>query len=850
MIGKEMIAKAALLLLLALFLLGEFVPTYAAPFSAFPLTKEQLESLKIRGELEDALAARDAFLDGVRSKESGPSTERLSLGERRALLILVDFEDNPADYDVEHFEEMLFSEGEYPTGSFRDYYQETSYEQLDVEGDVAGWYRMPQDYAYYAGAYYGFGAYPRNAQRLVEDAVDAADPDVDFADYDNNNDGVVDMLIVVHAGVEGAGNPGNIWSHVSVTYGFLAHDGVYVYKYAMCPELSSIGVYCHEFGHILGLPDLYDTDYTSTGLGSWSLMASGAHNDYGRTPAHFDAWCKVKLKWIEPIVVEDKLTGASLPAVENEPVVYRLWTDGATEKQYFLVENRQKVGFDEYLPGDGLLIYHIDDNVRNNRDENHYRVAVEQADGRRDLEYGRSADRGDPFPGFSDNRRFDSFSDPNSKDYRGQKTHVEVTAISDSGQEMTANLAVVETAPDFLLDAVNIDDEDDGLFLAGERLFMRFRVENRGFNAGFVSGTLRTADEFVTVISEDVSFPGIGRDEKVWSEEEAVVEIASDCPCPYEINMHLDLTAGAFTAFVEFAFHVCSTFEETFEDTDVFWAHHGLSGSDDEWHQSPHRNSTENGIRSAKCGSKSRFDDYGRNLDNALISPIIGMKEGSVISFSYWLDAEVDADGLGVDVGLVEGTQDGETWVVLFPDTGYPSTVSSAVDVPIPPGSPCFAGSTAGFEQVTITCPAELRLQQFRFRFLSNVTAGEEGWYVDDVTVTPPPSVSEPPVIVVGGFMQSQMLGPGETLRVVAMVQALGEGNSIDRVELLFDGTPLGVILSDDGLNGDNFSGDGIYSTLLAIPYGTPPGQYILHIVGTDALGRQSAPWPQLYVSP
>jgi len=847
--GRKMTVTAALFAF-ALLTLGELAPALAAPSSAFPLTAEQLESLRIRGELGDALAARGAFLDSDRSKGAGPGAERLSLGERRAIVILVDFEDTPAEYDVDHFEEMLFSEDEYPTGSFRDYYHEASYGQLDVDGDIVGWYRMPEDYSYYAANRYGFGAYPHNAQRLVEDAVNAADPDVDFADYDNNDDGIVDMLIVVHAGEEGAGNASKIWSHVSVTHGFLPHDGVYVYKYAMCPELSSIGVYCHEFGHILGLPDLYDTDYSSTGVGSWSLMASGAHNNYGRTPAHFDAWCKVKLRWIEPIVVEEKIPGASIPAVENEPVVYRLWKDGAGGKQYFLVENRQKIGFDEYLPGDGLLIYHIDDNVQNNRDENHYRVAIEQADGRRDLEYGRRADAGDSFPGFSDNRRFDSFSNPNSKDYHGLKSTVEVTAIGDSGQEMTANLAVVETAPDFLLSTVDIDDEDDGMFSAGDQLLVRFCIENRGFNSGFVSGILHTEDEFVTVTFEDVSFPGIGKDEKVWSEGAAVIEIDPDCPCPHEVTMRLDLAAGDFTAFVGFVFHVCSTFEETFEEKDVFWAHQGLSRSDDEWHQSSHRNSTQDGMRSAKCGSKSRFDDYDRNLDDVLVSPIIGIKEGSVISFTHWLDAEVDADGFGVDVGIVEGTEDGETWLVLLPDVGYPSTVSGAVDVPMPPGSPCFAGSTGGFEQVEITCPAGLRLQQFRFRFLSNFTEGEEGWYIDDVTVTPPASVSEPPVIIGGGFMHSQMIGPGETLRVVAMAKALGEGASIDRVELLFDGIPLGVILADDGENGDDFAGDGIYSTLFAVPNGTPAGQYILQIVATDTQGQQSAPWPQLYVGP
>ncbi|MBN2207712.1 MAG: M6 family metalloprotease domain-containing protein [Candidatus Coatesbacteria bacterium] len=847
--GKKMTLRAAHLGI-ALLIACACVPLSAAPFSAYPLTDEQVKSLRVRGELENALAARDAFLNRTRGQASAASTERLSLGDRRALVILVDFEDNPAQYDVQHFESMLFSENEYPTGSFRDYYRENSCGQLDVDGDVVGWYRMPHDYAYYADNYYGFGTYPRNAQRLVEDAVNAADTDVDFAEYDNNLDGMADMLIVVHSGQEGAGDPSKIWSHVSGTSGFLPCDGVYVYEYAMCPELSPIGVYCHEFGHLLGLPDLYDTDYSSTGLGAWSLMAAGCNTDYGRTPAHFDAWCKVKLRWIEPIVVEEKLPGASAPAVENEAVVYRLWTDGTTEKQYFLIENRQKVGFDQYLPGDGLLIYHIDDSVQSNRDENHYKVAVEQADGRRDLEYGRAADRGDPFPGFADNRRFNSFSNPNSLDYLGEKTHVEVNGISDSGLEMTANLAVVETSPDFLLSAVDVNDENDGMFSAGEQLFLRFCVENRGFNAGLVSGVLRTDDQYVTVVSDVVSFPGIARDEKVWSEQESVLEIASDCPCPHGVNMHLDLSASDFATCVGFTFHVCSTFAEAFEQEDVFWRHYGLSGSDDEWHQSPNRNSTQDGMRSAKCGSKSRFDDYGRNLDNVLVSPIVGMKQGSLISFKYWLDAEIDADGYGVDVGLVEGTEDGQTWFMLVPDAGYPSIVSRAVEAPMPPGSPCFAGSTGAFVQATITCPAAVRLQQFRFRFLSNVSAGKEGWYIDDVAVASPASVSAPPVIMAAGFMRSQVLGPGETLRAVALPQAFGAGNAIDRVELVFEGNPLGVILSDDGEAGDDIAGDGIYSTLFPVPHGIPSGQYVLQIVATDSKGQQSTPWPQLNVGP
>ncbi|MBN1593896.1 MAG: M6 family metalloprotease domain-containing protein [Candidatus Coatesbacteria bacterium] len=818
--------------------------------SAIPLTREQVESLASRGELEQALAARDSALEGFRKSALEKHTERLSVGDRRALLILVDFEDNPAQYGLDHFREKLFSKDEFPTGSFRDFYLDNSYGKLDIEGDVAGWYRMPNDYSYYVNHYYGFGSYPQNAQKLVEDAVSAADEDVDFSDYDNDDDGIVDMLIVAHAGVEGAGDPDGIWSHVSATSGFLPTDGVYVFKFAMCPEISSIGVYCHEFGHVLGLPDLYDTDYSSTGVGSWTLMASGAHNGGGETPAHLDAWCKMRLGWIEPILVEEKLPSAPIPAVENEPVVYQLWTLGNVEDEYFLIENRQRIGFDAELPGDGLLIYHIDNSVRNNRDENHYKVAVEQADGLFELESGGRADSGDPFPGITDNRRFDSYSTPNSRDYGNNKTHVEIVAISDSGLEMTANIAVKETSPDFLLATIDIEDQDDGEFSAGETLSMRFRIENRGFASGLVTGELHTDDEYISIPASTANFPEVEKDEMVWSLNAVEVQINPDCPCPHKAELSLDLVSGDYMTILEFSFYVCSTYTDTFEQKDVFWEHSGLSGSVDEWHQSTQRNATVGGVRSAKCGSESRFEDYRRSLDDVLVSPIIGVREGAIVTFNYYMEAEVDDDGFGVDVGLFEGTEDGETWIVLTPDGGYPLTASTTENTPVEPGSPCFGGTTDGFQQISVTCPRGLRLQQFRFRFLTNVSGGMEGWYIDDFSLSPPSVTFEPPVILAGGFLHTQVVSSGDVLRVVALATAFGEGNSIDSVELLFDGIPLGVALLDEGGDGDDIAGDGIYSALFPVPYGIPSGEYVLQVVATDEQGQESAPWPQLRVGP
>jgi hypothetical protein len=137
--------------------------------------------------------------------------------------------------------------------------------------------------------------------------------------------------------------------------------------------------------------------------------------------------------------------------VEDSSKIYRLWTNGGSGSEYFLVENRRKIGFDSYLPSEGLMIYHVDDALRgNNRqwypgyvDSGHYEVALEQADGLWDLEHDTDGgDTGDPYPGSTTNRTFNNTSTPNSKSYADAVTYVSVTNISNAGTIMTADLAV------------------------------------------------------------------------------------------------------------------------------------------------------------------------------------------------------------------------------------------------------------------------------------------------------------------------------------------------------------------------------------------------------------------------
>ena len=159
-----------------------------------------------------------------------------------------------------------------------------------------GWQTAPQTYASYVDGKNGTGAYPNNSQKLLEDLVDAVDPVVDFSLYDNDANGFVDVILVIHSGTgaEFFGNNDDIWSHKwSITP--RAKDGVWISSYTIQPEFwiapgdMTIGVYAHELGHVLGLHDLYDTDYSANGLGQWALMTVGSWNGPspgGGTPAH------------------------------------------------------------------------------------------------------------------------------------------------------------------------------------------------------------------------------------------------------------------------------------------------------------------------------------------------------------------------------------------------------------------------------------------------------------------------------------------------------------------------------------------------------------------------------------
>ncbi len=422
-----------------------------------------------RGEIPEPFLKNYFYGVPASLKINAPSQENSPVltGAFKALCILVDFSDNVSAVNPTDFDTLIYDAG---SNTVRHYYSEVSYGQLDIIAvnlpSTMGWKRAPQPYTFYVNDSYGTGSYPQNAQRLCEDLVDMVDSVVDFSQYDNNGDGRADVVMIAHAGpgAEKTGSTGDIWSH-KWNIDPRLKDGVYISSYTIMPEYwntpgdMTIGVYCHELAHAFGLPDLYDTEdpdqggTASQGIGRWSLMAAGSWNGVnGSSPAHPDAWSKKELGWINPTVISSSQAGVSVPNIENNAVAFRLWKNGEIGDEYYLAANRQQLGYDSYLPYNGLLIWHIDESVTTDNDhewypghtgDGHYLVALEQADGLWELEKNLSPGNGsDPYPGTGSVTSFTPTSTPNSDAYNASGSYVSVTGISASSAVMTADFAV------------------------------------------------------------------------------------------------------------------------------------------------------------------------------------------------------------------------------------------------------------------------------------------------------------------------------------------------------------------------------------------------------------------------
>ena len=291
-------------------------------------------------------------------------------GKRKLLMLLVNFADTKTTVEAAAFDEMMNAEGYDGTGSFRDFYLENSYGQLDIETTVIGWIQLPSNKAMYD---------TEDMTQLISDAITAVGNTVDFSQFDNDGDGILDGLSIIHQGTgqEVTGSPGDIWSHSAELLADVYAGGKRVRTYTIQPELlgyptatqmATVGVFCHEFGHNLGAPDFYDTDYEGSGgnfngTGVWDLMAEGIWNEYlvpGDSPSHINMWQKMQFGWVKPEYLTESRTVNDIPAASDEPVGYIAET--TREGDYFVIEHRVPQKFDRLLPGSGLVVYHVDEN--------------------------------------------------------------------------------------------------------------------------------------------------------------------------------------------------------------------------------------------------------------------------------------------------------------------------------------------------------------------------------------------------------------------------------------------------------------------------------------------------------
>jgi len=469
-------------------------------------------------------------------------------------------------------------DGPWPSVTMAEHYEEMSYDQFHLSGSVYGWYALDNNGEYYEGSQSepydnGFNGPPGGAGAFLKDALDLADPEIDFSQYDNDgpdgipnsgdDDGFVDATFFVHSGRGGEGGGPYIWSHRWTYAGwwgsaYTTNDtgangsAIKVNDYIVQPAVSTggglieIGVFSHEFGHALGLPDLYDTDYSSNGVGSWCLMASGSWSTPS-SPTHMSAWCKEMLGWVVPVFPDENLDSLEFPNVEQNPYVVKLWTHGELDpysgsyshgqdvgQEYFLIENRQRIGTEIHLPGTGLLIWHIDNSLWTNSDENHRMVDMKAADN-----YFNGSNAGDPWPGTTDNRNFDYETLPPAIGWAGTNTEVAVLNISDSDTSMWADIEVHEVNPHVnVVDMLISDTNGDHIYAPGETVQIWLVVENSGGPASDLTASLTATAGAISLLGDTVDFDALGFMETGTSNLPFEFEI-SDTLSPQPINFDI-----------------------------------------------------------------------------------------------------------------------------------------------------------------------------------------------------------------------------------------------------------------------------------------------------------------------
>ena len=489
-----------------------------------------------------------------RAKASTRADDPVYEGEKKGLIILVQFDDVKfkAENTPEQFRRIAneegFAEGNF-TGSVKDYFKAQSYGRFTIDFDVAGPVTMPNGYAYYGeNGIFGTDKTGRIGE-MIEQACRGVEGQVDFNDYDWDGDGEADQVYVLYAGHGEADteDPNTIWPHeYELRYALGVCPmvgGVYINTYACGPELgvgdytAGIGTICHEFSHCMGLPDMYPTPGSEAemcinqNLDYWDLMDAGEYTMEGYRPTEYTAWERERFGWIT-IDTLDSPQDVTLRPLSDGGKAYRILNDkDETGREYYIVENVRKQGWNNYLFGEGMLVFHVDyddyqfslGGCKVNSTPGHPRFTIIPADGMFMPEYFmyttvtesdmtdevstinqplydkyngtyitsaiyKDEAAGDPFPGLTGATQLTDDSTPAAKVYRGGYISKPITDITEDistgtvsfkfmGGSAASGINEVEAAPEsrriYTTDGrymgTNPDKLPKGLYIMGKK---------------------------------------------------------------------------------------------------------------------------------------------------------------------------------------------------------------------------------------------------------------------------------------------------------------------------------------------------------------------------------------------
>lgn len=447
------------------------VPTQILAHDAGSRTAEELALLaNTPKRLVDETSVAQA---NVRRVRRNVDMSNFDFDNFRGLVILIDFNDREfaSDNPQEFYTQMFSSE------NFTSYYDPVTQRQVSCPGSVRdyfndqsnGAFQPPFDvYGPYRATYSSNGTtYPARSNqcnnlmsRIVANVIREADGDIDYSRYDNNNDGKVDMvyfLVSGYASSSSGNNPGYLWPHASNLsyYIHTQYDGKWMDRYACSTELygwedtpstvtvEGIGTVCHEFSHVLGLPDFYDTDYSESGgeshhPGGWDVMAGGGDYNYGRCPAGYTYYERFTLGWANRRFITNE-GNYELNPVETSREGYILRTP--VQGEFFTIENRQRIGWDAYLPGHGMIVTRVDstntsvwttNKVNCNPSHNYFEM----------LRAGNSTygdQSSDPFPGTTGNKMLSNATTPSLTTWSGQPNDFMLCAIAENDGVISFN---------------------------------------------------------------------------------------------------------------------------------------------------------------------------------------------------------------------------------------------------------------------------------------------------------------------------------------------------------------------------------------------------------------------------